>query len=88
MAFEHGGPAAAAASVGCTAAVAPRLFAGSALIMDSRVLHQGGANTSPLERTLFYFTMRRAGDEDEQWKQSSIRESLRDRYSLASLMPR
>ena len=50
-------------------------------------MHCGLPNRShSSERTLFYFTFRR--DEralDDQWGQSSLRQSLRDRYTLGGL---
>lgn len=75
----------AAAAVGADGPEAPLLQRGDALVMDSRVLHCGLANRSECERTLFYFTFRRNGDADAEWQQSSLRQSLRDRYELDHL---
>jgi hypothetical protein len=69
---------AAAAAVGCEGPVAPLLRRGDVLVMDSRVLHCGLANRSGCERTLFYFTFRRRGDEDGEWLQSSLTQRLRN----------
>lgn len=83
--FRRADAATAAAAVGCERLEAPLLRRGDALIMDSRVLHCGQANLSASERTLFYCTFRRAGNADAEWLQSSLRESLRDRYPLEDL---
>lgn len=76
---------AAAAAVGCEGPEVPLLKRGDALLMDSRLLHCGLGNRSDRERTLFYFTFRRNGDADSEFRQSSLRQSLRDRYELDHL---
>ena len=84
--FHRQGAAAAARLVGRTEAEAPLLEWGDALVMDTRVLHCGGANRSSSERTLFYFTFRRAGEPEPALRHSSLREGLRDQFSLEDVV--
>ena len=48
--------------ISCNTAVESNLKRGDVVIFDSRILHCGTANTSNLQRILFYFTLSKAPD--------------------------
>ena len=73
------------ALLGSTPYLLSTLSVGSAALYDSRTLHCGGANRSPTQRALFYFTFSNPEgflEEDDAWNVASIREELRGKYTL------
>ena len=56
------------------------------LVMDIRIRRCGGANRSSSECTLYYFTFRRAGEPEPVLRHSSLREGLRDQFSLEDVV--
>ena len=61
------------------------LSLGDAALYDSRTLHCGGANRSPTQRALFYFTFTNPEgfqEEEDAWNVASIRDELRGKYRL------
>ena len=72
---------------GCEAALGC-LDTGDATLYDSRLLHAGGANRSPLPRLLFYLTFRHvSADADALGNEAahSLRPELRGTLTLADL---
>ena len=60
------------------------LGAGDCTLYDSRLLHRGGANTSPRRRVLFYCSFRARGARmPARGSQGTMLEDLRDKHELA-----
>jgi len=60
---------------------------GDATMFDSRTLHCGMENESDTRRVLFYFSFQVSGSDNPNAAVSTIREDLRDRVTLADLLP-
>ena len=60
---------------------------GDATLFDSRTLHCGTENDSSRRRVLFYFSFQRADGDNPNAAISTIRTELRDKYTLADLLP-